>query len=61
VAGAMKTGGAIIDFASVKRLRLAKGCIKDRNRIKQPQLYPVKMTVTPVFPLPLAQAMACRG
>jgi len=28
-----------------------KSCIKDRNRIKQPNLNPVTATVTPVLPV----------
>ena len=33
------------------RWLLAKGCIHDRNRIQQPKLNTVTVTVTPVFPV----------
>ena len=48
-------------YLGEERWLLAKGYVKDKNMIKRPKLNPVTVTVTPVFPLPLAQAKACRG
>ena len=40
----------MIDFALVKRRLLAEGSIKDSNKIKQPKLNRVTVTVAAVFP-----------